>query len=124
MNDDYLVNSLSTEFQLIVVNQLIYRGLTEQTQKIYITFVQRQHCTNVIQMFCVYWVHLSSENLCRPTINNTCKLVNQLRYSQQPSRHTTLNQCWFNVGPPSTTLDQRLTNIGSTSFVRRPLTYE
>ena len=23
------------------------------------------------------------------------------------SRHNTLNQCWFNVGPPSTTLDQR-----------------
>ena len=25
----------------------------------------------------------------------------------KPSRHKTLNQCWFNVGPPSTTLDQR-----------------
>ena len=26
---------------------------------------------------------------------------------QHPSRHKTLNQCLFNVGPPSTTLDQR-----------------
>ena len=34
-----------------------------------------------------------------------------------PSRHNTLNQCWFNVGPPSTTLDQRETNIDSTSCV-------
>ena len=25
----------------------------------------------------------------------------------KPNRHKTLNQCWFNVGPPSTTLDQR-----------------
>ena len=24
-----------------------------------------------------------------------------------PSRHTTLNQCWFKAGPPSATLDQR-----------------
>ena len=24
-----------------------------------------------------------------------------------PSRNKTLNQCWFTVGPPSTTLDQR-----------------
>ena len=32
-----------------------------------------------------------------------------------PSRHKTLNECWFTVGPPSTTLDQRQTNIHSTS---------
>ena len=28
-----------------------------------------------------------------------------------------LNQCWFNFGPPTTKLDQRLTDIGSTSCV-------
>ena len=27
------------------------------------------------------------------------------------NRHNRLNQRWFNVGPPSTTLDQRYTNI-------------
>ena len=26
---------------------------------------------------------------------------------RKPSRHKKLNQCWFNVGPPSTTSDQR-----------------
>ena len=34
-----------------------------------------------------------------------------------PSRHKTLNQRCFNVGPPSTTLDQRQTNIDSTACV-------
>ena len=34
-----------------------------------------------------------------------------------PSKHETLNQCWFNVGPPSTTLGQQQTNIGSASGV-------
>ena len=29
------------------------RAVSQQTQNICITFVQ--HCTNVIQMFCVYW---------------------------------------------------------------------
>ena len=28
-----------------------------------------------------------------------------------------MNECWFDVGPPSTTLDQRLPNIDSTSCV-------
>ena len=32
-----------------------------------------------------------------------------------PSRRKTLNLCWFNVVPPSTTLDQRQTNSDSTS---------
>ena len=32
-------------------------------------------------------------------------------YRPRPSRHNTLNQCWFNVGPPSTTLDQRYSTI-------------
>ena len=34
---------------------------------------------------------------------------------QGHSRHKTLKQCWRTVGPPSTTLDQRYTNIDSTS---------
>ena len=34
-----------------------------------------------------------------------------------PSRHKTLNQSFFNVGPPSMTLNQRLTNIDSRSCV-------
>ena len=41
---------------------------THRTQNICVTFVQRrpnvftlsQHCTNVIQMFCVYWVFTQS----------------------------------------------------------------
>ena len=33
------------------------------------------------------------------------------------SRHNTLNPCWFNFGPPSTTLDQCQTTIESTSCV-------
>ena len=28
-------------------------------------------------------------------------------YRPRPNRHNTLNQCWLNVGPPSTMLDQR-----------------
>ena len=35
--------------------------------------------------------------------------------TEPPSRHNTLYQCWFNVGP--TSLDQRQTNIDSTSCV-------
>ena len=38
-------------------------------------------------------------------------------YRPRPSRHNTLNQCWFNVGPPSTMLDQRKSTIESTSCV-------
>ena len=34
-----------------------------------------------------------------------------------PSRHKTLNQCCFTVGPPSTTLDQRKGSIDSTFCV-------
>ena len=41
-----------------------------------------------------------------------------------PSRLAALNQSWFNVGPPSTTLDQRHTEIDSKSRVRRALTFE
>ena len=33
-------------------------------------------------------------------------------------RHKTLNQCWFNVGPASQTVDEHYTNIDSTSCVR------
>ena len=32
-------------------------------------------------------------------------------YRPRPSRQNTLNQCWFIVGPPSTTLDLRWTNV-------------
>ena len=35
-------------------------------------------------------------------------------YGRRPN---TLSQCWFSVGPPSTTMDQRLANIDSTSCV-------
>ena len=34
-----------------------------------------------------------------------------------PSKHETLNQCWFDVGPSSPTLGQHQINIGSTSRV-------
>ena len=40
-----------------------------------------------------------------------------LRSLYRPIRHNTLNQCWFNVGPPSTMLNQRLSTIESTSCV-------
>ena len=38
-------------------------------------------------------------------------------YMFYPSRHKTLNQRWLDAGPPSKTLDQRQTNIESTSCV-------
>ena len=34
-----------------------------------------------------------------------------------PSEHQKLTQSWFNISPPSTTLGQHETNIGSTSHV-------
>ena len=40
--------------------------------------------------------------------------INQVRY---PSRHERLSHCWFNVGPPSTTLAQHWTSNGSISLV-------
>ena len=33
------------------------------------------------------------------------------------SKHATLNQCWFNAGPPYTTLSQHLADIGALSNV-------
>ena len=33
--------------------------------------------------------------------------IHYLRAEVAQSGHKTLNQCWFTVGPPSTTLDQR-----------------
>ena len=39
------------------------------------------------------------------------------RLFSRPSKHKTFNQCWFNVGPPSTTTAQHWTNIGSMSRV-------
>ena len=47
---------------------------------------------------------------------NLNKLISALRV-KPPSRHKTLIQCRFNGGPPSTTLDQRQTDIDSTSCV-------
>ena len=35
--------------------------------------------------------------------------------NRTPSRHGTLNQCWFNVGPASQTMAQQDANIVSTS---------
>ena len=35
----------------------------------------------------------------------------------KPSKHSTWTQCWFNVGPPSQTVDQHQISIGSTSRV-------
>ena len=35
------------------------------------------------------------------------------QFSLYPSKHETLTQCWFNVGPPSARLSQHWTNIGS-----------
>ena len=35
----------------------------------------------------------------------------------KPSNHETLNHCWVDVGPSSSTLIQHLPNIGSTSRV-------
>ena len=39
----------------------------------------------------------------------TCNHV----YARIPNKHNTLNQCWFDVGKPFTTLGQHITNIGS-----------
>ena len=44
----------------IIVHGRPYNA-TQQTQKICTTFVQ--HCTNVIQMFCVCWVQYNTEEL-------------------------------------------------------------
>ena len=34
-----------------------------------------------------------------------------------PGKHETFNQCWFNIGPPSQTVEQHWTSIGWTSCV-------
>ena len=39
------------------------------------------------------------------------------------SKHGTLNQCWWNAGPPSQTLDHHSTSIGITSRVSWTLLY-
>ena len=48
-------------------------------------------------------------------------VAGQLLYSIQrrPWKHETSSQCWFNVGPPSTTLTQHWTSIGLTYRVYR-----
>ena len=96
-----------------------------------------QHCTNVIQMFYVCWAGLyrySTDNTsgstsqqtrgiepllvqCWSTFYDAGPTLNQqwLNASclQHPSKHEALSHCWFNVGPPSTTLAQHWTNFGS-----------
>ena len=71
---------------------------TQQTQNICITFIQRR--PNVFDVgptlykcytnVCVSWVH-----------------------GFLPHKHDALTQCWYYVGPPSATLAQRKTSIGS-----------
>ena len=36
--------------------------------------------------------------------------------NMKPGRHEALKSSWFNAGPPSSTLTQHLTNMGSTSY--------
>ena len=38
-------------------------------------------------------------------------------FTARPSKHETFSQCWFDVGPSSSTLAQHCTNIGWTSHV-------
>ena len=56
---------------------------------------------------------------------NTClwRRPNAATTSSQraASKHESLKKCRFNVGPPSTTLDQHWTNIDSTSRVCEPI---
>ena len=41
----------------------------------------------------------------------------QVHHNLFHSKHETLNQCWYNVGPTSATLAQHYINIGSASRV-------
>ena len=62
--------------------------------------------------------------LCRPqyrmwlTPHPTRVPHHQPLYGVQPSKHETWIQCWINVGPPSATLAQHWSNIGSMSRER------
>ena len=44
----------------------------------------------------------------------TCRAESVFLHTRWP-KHETMTQCWFDVGPSSTTLAQHQTNIGSTS---------
>ena len=51
----------------------------------------------------------------RGTRNSFCEYQPiYFRRIRHPSKHDTLNHCWFDVGPASATLGQHQTNIGST----------
>ena len=43
-----------TQYRTVIGLMQAY-ATTQQTQNICIIFAQVEHCTNVIQMFCVYW---------------------------------------------------------------------
>ena len=93
----------------LVWNLLESRIYTQQTQNICITFVQRrpttstlvQHCTNVIQMFCVCWVWSQQLNI--PHWINKKSLLNTVNQDYKHFFRMQLNYCqwewtFFNFG--------------------------
>ena len=54
---------------------------------------------------------------CHPSYFHTYHLQCLAGELAHPDKQKTLIKCWFNVGPPSTTVAQHLTNIGSMSHV-------
>ena len=62
-----------------------------------------QHQNNIGSMAHVCWSPPS------------CTRRQQPGHNPHPSKHGTLTQCWFNVGPASQTLVQQWTSIGSMS---------
>ena len=47
-------------------------------------------------------------------IRNESNVCQMLWRGHLNSKHETLTRCWFDAGPPSATLEQHQTNIGST----------
>ena len=85
-------------------------------------FVQRRpdvfdvghHCTNVIQIFCVYWdpPSLGRWPSIVPTLAERLVFAEDLHKGQQVDYAT---QCWCNDGPASQTLAHHYTNIDPAS---------
>ena len=115
-NYDNLLLIAVTRIWLVEVANLT-NGMSELLCEVKVTQNERQ-----VKRAMRYHSKTILENDCTKLETGLCQIwvmsVEMITYVQKvPRRHKTLNQRWFYVGPLSTTLDQRWTNIDSTSCV-------
>ena len=64
-----------------------------------------------------HWLHVIVQrySVCKVSLSSVCPIGIGLHNNTQLTQGNMFNQCWFNIRPPSTTLNQCYSNIDSTS---------